>query len=145
MDCSLPAFSVCGDSPGKNTGVGFHAFLQAIFLTQGSNPDLPYCRRILKHLSHQGSPRILEWVAYSFCSGSSQPRNWTRVSCVSGGFFTSWATREAHITWRSHINIHLVYAELLAQRIYRFFFFCFFKSWCTFSTIARLVRPLRAE
>ena len=75
MDCSLPAFSICGDSPGKNTGVGFHAFLQGIFPTQGSNPDLPHCRRILKHLSHQGSPRILEWVAYSFCRGSSQTRN----------------------------------------------------------------------
>ena len=30
--------SVHGDSPGKNTGVGCHAFLQAIFLTQGPNP-----------------------------------------------------------------------------------------------------------
>ena len=28
------------DSPGKNTGVGCHAFLQGIFLTQGSNPSL---------------------------------------------------------------------------------------------------------
>ena len=28
------------DSPGKNTGVGFHALLQGIFLTQGSNPHL---------------------------------------------------------------------------------------------------------
>ena len=27
-------------SPGKNTGVGFHALLQGIFLTQGSNPHL---------------------------------------------------------------------------------------------------------
>ena len=26
--------------------------------------------------------------------GSSQPRNWTRVSCIAGWFFTSWATRE---------------------------------------------------
>ena len=31
-----------GDSPGKNSGVGFHVFLQGIFLTQG--------------LSHKGSP-----------------------------------------------------------------------------------------
>ena len=27
-------------------------------------PSLPHCREILCHLSHQGSPRILEWVAY---------------------------------------------------------------------------------
>ena len=36
--------------------------------------------------------RILEWVANSFSRGSSQPRNWTQVSCIAGGFFTSWAT-----------------------------------------------------
>ena len=35
MDCSLPDFSVHGDSPGKNTGVGSHSLLQGIFLTQG--------------------------------------------------------------------------------------------------------------
>ena len=40
MDCSLPGSSVHGDSPGKNTGVGCHAFLQGILLTQGSNPCL---------------------------------------------------------------------------------------------------------
>ena len=40
MDCSPPGFSVHGDSPGKNTGVGCHALLQGIFLTQGSNPHL---------------------------------------------------------------------------------------------------------
>ena len=38
--------------------------------------------------------RILEWVAFafSFSRGSSQPRDWTQVSCLAGGFFTSWAT-----------------------------------------------------
>ena len=56
--------SVHGDSPGKNTEVGCHALLQGIFPTQGSNPGLPHCRWILYHLSHQGSPRILERVAY---------------------------------------------------------------------------------
>ena len=40
MDCSLPGFSVNGDSPGKNTRVGCHAFLQEIFPTQGSNKRL---------------------------------------------------------------------------------------------------------
>ena len=39
MDCSSHA-SVHGDSPGKNTGVGCHALLQGIFLTQESNPLL---------------------------------------------------------------------------------------------------------
>ena len=60
MDCSPPSSSVHRDSPGKNTDVGFHALLQEIFPSQGSNPDLPHCRQILYHLSYQGSPRILE-------------------------------------------------------------------------------------
>ena len=39
--------------------------------------------------------RILEWVAIPFSRGSSQPRDWTRVSCIADRFFTIWATREA--------------------------------------------------
>ena len=95
MDCSLPGSSVHGYSPGKNTGVGCHVFLQGIFPTQGSNPGLPHCRRFLYRLSHQGSPWVLEWVAHPFSRGSSQPRNRTEVSCITGRFFPRWATREA--------------------------------------------------
>ena len=40
--------------------------------------------------------RILEWVAFPFSRGSSQPRNWTQVSHIASGFFTSWATRESN-------------------------------------------------
>ena len=47
------------------------ALLQRIFSTQGSNPGLPHCKRILYQQSHQESPRILEWVAYPFSRGSS--------------------------------------------------------------------------
>ena len=75
------------NSPGQNTGVGSHALLQGIFPTQGLNPGLPHCRQILYQLSHQGSPRLLEWVAYPFSSGSSWPRNWTGVSCIAGGMW----------------------------------------------------------
>ena len=95
MDCNLPGSSVHGDFPGKNSGMGCHALFQGIFPTQGLNPGFPHCRQILYHLSHQGSPRILEWVAWPFSRGSSWPRGQTRVSCIAGGFFTSWATREA--------------------------------------------------
>ena len=95
MDCTLPGSSVHGDSPGKNTGVDSLFLLQGIFPNQGSNPDLPRCRQILYLLSHQRSPVILEWVAYPFSRGTSQPRNWTGVSCIVGRFFSSWATREA--------------------------------------------------
>ena len=65
------------NSLGQNTGVGSLSLFQGIFPTQGSNPGFPHCRQILYQLSHKGSPRILEWVAYSFFSRSSQPRNQT--------------------------------------------------------------------
>ena len=61
MDCPW-------NSPGQSTGVGSLSLLQGIFQTQGSNPGLPHCRQILYQLSHKGSPRILEWVAYTFSS-----------------------------------------------------------------------------
>ena len=55
-DCSPPGSS--RNFPGKKAGVGTHALLQGIFLTQGLNPGLLRCRQILYHLSHQGSPQI---------------------------------------------------------------------------------------
>ena len=76
--------------------MGSLSLLQGIFPTQGSNPSLPHCRGILYQLSHKGSPRMLQWVAYPFCRGSSRPRNWTGASCTAGGFFTNWAIKEVH-------------------------------------------------
>ena len=94
---SLRPHRLCSprNSPSQNTGMGSLSLLQGIFPTQGSNPGLPHCRRILYQLSHKGNPRILEWVAYPFSSGSSQPRNRNGVSCLAGGFFTNRALREA--------------------------------------------------
>ena len=89
--------SVHWRSPGRNTRVSCHALSQGILPTEGLNPGLPHCRWVLYHLRHHRSPRILEWVACSFSRGSSQPRNWTGVSCIAGEFFTSWATREAQL------------------------------------------------
>ena len=43
--------------------------------------------------------RILEWVAFPFFRGSPQPRDQTQVSCIAGGFFSSWGTREAQEYW----------------------------------------------
>ena len=62
MDCSP------WNSLGQNTGVSSLSLLQGIFPTQGSNPGLLHCGQILFQLSHKGSPRILEWVAYPFSS-----------------------------------------------------------------------------
>ena len=89
-------YSPC-NSLSKNTGVGSLSLLQGIFPTQGSDPGLPHCRWILYQLSHKGSPRILEWVAYLFSRGSSWPSNQTRVSCIEGRFFINWTNRE--VSW----------------------------------------------
>ena len=48
-------------------------------------------------MTHKRSLRILEWVAYSFSSRSSQPRNQIGVSCIAGGFFTNSAIRHASL------------------------------------------------
>ena len=81
--CESKSLSVVSDSlqphglyspwnfPGQNTGVGSLFLLQGILPIQGSNPNIPHCRRILYQLSHKGSPRILD----PFSSGSSRPRN----------------------------------------------------------------------
>ena len=74
--------------PGQNNRVAF-PFSRGIFPTQGSNPGLPHCRRILYQLSYKGSSGILEWVAYPFSSRSSWPRSQTGFSCIGGRFFTN--------------------------------------------------------
>ena len=88
------------NSPGQNTGVGSLYLLQGIFLSQGLNPGLPYCRWILYQLSHKGSEvaqscptpsdpmdcslpgspihgifqaRVLEWVAIAFSEPQGKP------------------------------------------------------------------------
>ena len=76
----------------------WEAFPLSRIPAQGSNPGPPHCQWICYQLSHKGSPRILEWVAYPFSSGSSWPRSRTGVSCTVGRFLTNWAIREA-TTW----------------------------------------------
>ena len=58
MDCTLPGSSVMGilQAGILEYGVGCHALLQGIFLTQESNQGLLHCRQILSQLSYQGSP-----------------------------------------------------------------------------------------
>ena len=104
------------NSLGQNTGGGNPSLLQGIFPTQGSNPGLPHCRRILYQLSHKGSPRILEWVAYPFSSRSSWPRNWTRISYIAGGFFTTELSRKPngrvliYLFKTTHLTNHKLYS-----------------------------------
>ena len=126
MDCRPPAFCPW-DVSGKNTRVGCHFLLQEIFPTQGSNPHLLHWQAVHYHWATWEvqlqsevkvaqscltlcnpkdytvhgilQDRILEWVAFLFSRGSSQSRDWTQVSHSAGGFFTSWAIREAQEYW----------------------------------------------
>ena len=59
------------------------------------------CRLPKSSVHGVSQARIPEWIAISFSRGSSRFRDWTRVSCITGGFFTNWATREhsTNIYW----------------------------------------------
>ena len=59
--------------------------------------------------------RILEWVAFPFSRGSSQPRDRTQVSLIVGGFFTCWATREAMFHGRQAPNPQLLVGKIPAR------------------------------
>ena len=96
---------------GSIPGSGRSPLLQRIFLTQELNWGLLLCRLILYQLSYQGrkvaqscqtlwdpmdcivhgilQARILEWVAFPFFRGSSQPRDPTQVSHIVEGFSTN--------------------------------------------------------
>ena len=93
------------------------SLLQGIFPTQGLNPGLPHYRQILYKLSHKGSLRMLEWVAYLFFSISSQPRNQTQVSCIAGRFFINWAIREAHHSFIVNIYIDFSVIHCLKKKL----------------------------
>ena len=83
------------NSPGQNTGASSLSLLQVFFATQGSNPGLWHCRWILYHLSHQGSPRILEWVVHPFSSRSSWPKNQTESPVLQADSFPAELSRKA--------------------------------------------------
>ena len=72
---ALQADSLPCEPPGKpkKRGVGSLSLLQHIFLTQELKQGLLHCRQILYHVSHQGSPRILEWIAYPFSGDLPEP------------------------------------------------------------------------
>ena len=65
--------------------------------------------------------RILEWVALPFSRGSSQPKDQAQVSYIAGGFFTSWATREAYVDiyWNYNYKtmLHIFGAAKITQQL----------------------------
>ena len=60
---------------------------------------------------------VLEWVAFPFSRGSSQPSDRTQVSRNAGRFFASWATREAHTFAYSKCSVFVVYSFLPLKSI----------------------------
>ena len=103
--CDPMDYTVHGTLQARTLELGSLSFLQGIFPTQGLNSGLPHCRQSLYQLSHKGSPKILEWVAYPFSRGSSWPRNWTGVSCIAGGFFPNWVSGKP---FESHVDLYLL-------------------------------------
>ena len=121
MDWSLPwtvASSIHGIFQAKSTGVGCHCLLQpmtteefakcdsrdfffsfvSVCLVAQSCPtlcDLIDCSPPGSSVHGILQARILEWVAIPFSNGSSWPRNWTQVSCITDRFVTVWTTRKA--------------------------------------------------
>ena len=95
------------NSPGQNTGVGSLSLLQGLFPTQGSNPGLPYCRRILYQLSHKGSPSkmnlivpTLEWKPSYLHTGSAWLGSWLQPwTPPSWGSRSFWSLE----TWGSYL------------------------------------------
>ena len=73
--CNLRDYTVHGILQARILEWVSLSLFQRIFPTQGLNPGLQHCRKILYQLSHKGNPRILEWIAYPFSSGSSKPRD----------------------------------------------------------------------
>ena len=59
--------------------------------------------------------RILEWVAISFSRWSSQPRDWTRVSCIAGRGFILWAIRECPVSGNFYVPQYLISWEILGN------------------------------
>ena len=90
------------DSPGENTGVSCHFLLQCMKVkTERESEVAQSCLTLCDPMDYSPpsssvhgilQARILEWVAIPFSRESSQRRYPTQVSCISGSFFTNWAT-----------------------------------------------------
>ena len=99
MSDSLPPYRLYSpwNSPGQNTGVGSLSLLQGIFPTQGSNPGLPHCRRILYQLSHKVQREVL-------LSSRRRPSLTAKTNIVY--FFpglpgTDLESQQCHAFWRA--------------------------------------------
>ena len=75
--------------------------------SRGSNSGLPHCGWILYHLSHQGSPKILEWVAYPFS------KNFPTQESNRGLLHCRWILYQLKIPYKGHYITMIYYYILL--------------------------------
>ena len=59
--------------------------------------------------------RILDWIAISFSKGSSQPRNRSHVSCISGRFFTDWVMGQCEYLDTKTFSVSFWFISMIAQ------------------------------
>ena len=109
------------NSPGQNTGAGSRFLLQRIFPTQGLNPALPLCRRILYQLSHQGSPGLprIPWIEESQNPVQLLPRSLYRLphSFPQLRRFTIYILDHTLDLACSPLSFHLTFTELTHNHI----------------------------
>ena len=102
--------TLCDPTDSSPPGSSVHAILQARILewvampssgdlsNPGIKPRSPTMQADSLPTEPPGKlPTILELVSCPFSRGSFRPWTWTRVACIAGGFFTTWAIREAHV------------------------------------------------
>ena len=92
-----PARLLCPwGSPSQNTEVGRCSLIPGDLPNRGIKPRSPTLQMdsLLDCVTREAQEY---WSVYPFSRGSSQPRSITVVSCIAGGFFTSWATEAAPV------------------------------------------------
>ena len=97
MDCSLPGSSAHGNSPGKNTGRVLPCPPPGGLPNLGIEPRSPTLQADSLLSETPGKPKNTGVGTLPFPRGSSWLQSQTRVSCIAGGFFTSWATSEVRL------------------------------------------------
>ena len=92
MDCSTPGSYCLWKFSGRNTGVGCRFLLQGIFLTQGSNLSLLYCRQTLYRLCHKGSPNLSVVVDLQRCANLCCTAKWPSYTHIGILFLIFFST-----------------------------------------------------
>ena len=88
------------NSPGQNTGAGSHSLLQGIFPTQGSNPGLARCRRLLYQLNHKGAHIYIYTYTQCLCPAvKSCPTLCTPMHWSSPGSFVHGIHQSRILEW----------------------------------------------